>query len=111
MKGFRRWIAAYLWRRLAFYHLVAIFGTLVMVQLVVALLTMATSRAAPIPGTGTAGDLAPWVRFAGYLFGAALGTAPALVRTCGCHLGGHRLAVVGQTTVPAGADGAQDGRR
>ena len=26
MKGFRRWIAACLWRRLAFYHLAAIFG-------------------------------------------------------------------------------------
>ena len=79
MKGFRRWVAASLWRRLAFYHLVAIFGTLVMVQLVVAALTMATSRAAPIPGTGAVRDLAPWVRFAGYLFGAALGTVPALL--------------------------------
>jgi signal transduction histidine kinase len=79
MKALRRWIAAYLWRRLAFYHLVAIFCTLVMVQLVVALLTIATSRAAPIPGTGTARDLAPWVRFAGYLFGATLGTVPALL--------------------------------
>jgi len=79
MKGFRRWIAARLWWRLALYHLVAISGTLVIVQLVVAILTMATLRHAPIPGTGTAGDLAPWVRFAGYLFGAALGTAPALL--------------------------------
>jgi signal transduction histidine kinase len=64
---------------LAFYHLVAIFGTLVIVQLVVAILTVATSRPAPIPGTGTARDLAPWVRFVGYLFGAALGTVPALL--------------------------------
>jgi signal transduction histidine kinase len=79
MKGFRRWVAACLWRRLAFYHLVAIFGTLVMVQLIVAALTMATSGAAPVPGTGTVSDLAPWVRFAGYLFGAALGTVPALL--------------------------------
>jgi signal transduction histidine kinase len=79
MKGFRRWVAACLWRRLAFYHLVAIFGTLMMVQLVVATLTMATSRVAPIPGTGTLRDLAPWVRFVGYLFGAALGTVPALL--------------------------------
>ena len=79
MKGFRRWIAARLWRRLAFYHLVAIFGTLVMVQLIVAALTMATSGAAPVPGTSTVSDLAPWVRFAGYLFGAALGTVPALL--------------------------------
>jgi signal transduction histidine kinase len=79
MKGFRRWIAARLWRRLAFYHLVAIFGTLVMVQLVVAILTMATSRPPPIPGTGMARDVAPWVRFLGYLFGAALGTVPALL--------------------------------
>jgi signal transduction histidine kinase len=79
MKGFRRWIAARLWRRLAFYHLVAIFCTLVMVQLIVAALTLATPRAAPLPVTGTAGDLAPWVRFVGYAFGAALGTAPALL--------------------------------
>ncbi len=79
MKGFRRWVAASLWRRLAFYHLVAIFGTLMMVQLVVAALTMATSRAAPVPGTGTLRDLAPWVRLVGYLFGAALGTVPALL--------------------------------
>jgi signal transduction histidine kinase len=79
MKGFRRWVAACLWRRLAFYHLIAIFGTLVMVQLVVATLTMATSRAAPIPGADTVRDLAPWVRFVGYLFGAALGTVPALL--------------------------------
>jgi two-component system sensor histidine kinase BaeS len=79
MKRFRRWVAACLWRRLAFYHLVAIFGTLMMVQLVVAALTMATSRAAPFPGTDTVRDLAPWVRFVGYLFGAALGTVPALV--------------------------------
>jgi signal transduction histidine kinase len=79
MKGFRRWIAARLWRRLAFYHLVAIFCTLVIVQLIVAALTLATPRAAPLPVTGTAGDLAPWVRFVGYAFGAALGTAPALL--------------------------------
>jgi signal transduction histidine kinase len=79
MKGFRRWVAACLWRRLAFYHLVAIFGTLVMVQLVVAGLTMVTSRAAPISGADTVRDLAPWVRFAGCLFGAALGTVPALL--------------------------------
>jgi signal transduction histidine kinase len=79
MKGFRRWVAACLWRRLAFYHLVAIFGTLVMVQLIVAALTMATSGATPVPGTSTVSDLAPWVRFAGYLFGAALGTVPALL--------------------------------
>jgi signal transduction histidine kinase len=79
MKGFRRWVAACLWRRLAFYHLVAIFGTLLMVQLIVAALTMATSRAVPIPGTATVSDLAPWVRFVGYLFGAALGTVPALL--------------------------------
>jgi signal transduction histidine kinase len=79
MKGFRRWVAACLWRRLAFYHLVAIFGTLMLVQLVVAALTMATSRVAPVPGTDTVRDLAPWVRFFGYLFGAALGTVPALL--------------------------------
>jgi signal transduction histidine kinase len=79
MKGFHRWVVACLWRRLAFYHLVAIFGTLMMVQLVVAALTMATSRVAPVPGTGTLRDLAPWVRFVGYLFGAALGTVPALL--------------------------------
>jgi signal transduction histidine kinase len=79
MKRFRRWVAACLWRRLAFYHLVAIFGTLMMVQLSVAALTMATSRAAPIPGADTVRDLAPWVRFVGYLFGAALGTVPALL--------------------------------
>ncbi len=79
MKGFRRWIAARLWRRLAFYHLVAIFCTLVIVQLVVAIVTVATSPAAPIPGISTARDLTPWVRFVGYLFGATLGTAPALL--------------------------------
>jgi len=50
-----------------------------MVQLVVAALTMATSRVVPIPGTGTLRDLAPWVRFVGYLFGATLGTVPALL--------------------------------
>jgi signal transduction histidine kinase len=79
MKGFRRWVAACLWRRLALYHLVAIFGTLVMVQLIVAGLTMATSRAAPVPGTGAVRDLAPGVRSVGYLFGAALGIVPALL--------------------------------
>ncbi|MBN1641945.1 MAG: HAMP domain-containing histidine kinase [Anaerolineae bacterium] len=79
MKGLRRWIAARLWRRLAFYHLTAIFGTLVTVQLVVAALTKATSRAAPIPGARPAKDLAPGVRRVGYLFGATLGTAPALL--------------------------------
>jgi signal transduction histidine kinase len=78
MKGFRRWVAARLWRRLALYHLVAIFGTLVMVQLIVAGLTMATSRAARVAGAGAVRDLAPWVRFVGYLFGAALGIVPAL---------------------------------
>jgi len=79
MKGFRRWIAARLWRRLALTQLVAIFGTLVLVQLLVAALTMATSRAAPVPGAGTARELAAWVRLVGYLFGAALGTVPALL--------------------------------
>ncbi len=79
MKRFRYWVAACLWRRLAFYHLVATFGTLVTVQLIVAILTMATTRSVPIPGTGTARDLAPWLRFVGYLFGATLGTVPALL--------------------------------
>jgi signal transduction histidine kinase len=79
MKGFRHWIATRLWRRLAFYHLVTIFGTLVIVQLIVAILTRATSRRAPIPGTDTARDLAPRVRSAGYLSGATLGTAPSLL--------------------------------
>jgi len=79
MKGFRRWIAARLWRRLAFYHLVAIFCTLVTVQLVVAIVTITTSHAAPIPRVSTASDLTPWVRFVGYLFGATLGTVPALL--------------------------------
>jgi two-component system sensor histidine kinase BaeS len=79
MKGLRGWVAACLWRRLAFYHLVAIFGALMMVQLVVAALTMATSSAAPFPVSDTVRDLAPWVRFVGYLLGAALGTVPALL--------------------------------
>jgi signal transduction histidine kinase len=78
MSGFRRWIAARLWRRLAFYHLATIFGTLVMVQVIVAILTKAPSRRAPIPGTDTARDLPP-VRFAGHLSGATLGTAPSLL--------------------------------
>ncbi|MFN2109612.1 MAG: HAMP domain-containing protein, partial [Anaerolineae bacterium] len=79
MKGFRRWIAAYLWRRLAFYHLIAIFGTLVIVQLVIAILTMATTDAAPITGIGQARNLGLWMRFTSYLFGATLGTVPALL--------------------------------
>jgi signal transduction histidine kinase len=78
MMGFRRWVAACLWRRLAFYHLVAIFGTLVMVQLIVAGLNMATSRAAPVPGIGIVRFAEPWVRFVGYLFGSALGIVPSL---------------------------------
>jgi signal transduction histidine kinase len=75
MSRFRRWIAARLWRRLAFYHFAAIFGTLVIVQLVVTILTIANPRL----GTGTARDLAPLMHFAGYLFGATLGTVPALL--------------------------------
>jgi len=78
MKRLCRWIAARLWRRLAFYHLVAIFCTLVVVQLVVAILTVATPQVAPLPDAGTARDVS-WVRFVGYLFGATLGTVPALL--------------------------------
>jgi signal transduction histidine kinase len=79
MSRFRRWITARLWRRLVFYHLAAIFGTLVIVQLIVAILTKITSRRAPIPDTGTAGDQTSQVRSAGYQFSTTLGTVPSLL--------------------------------
>jgi signal transduction histidine kinase len=68
MIGFRHWIAVRLWRRLAFYHLAAIFGTLVIVQLAIAIF-----------GAGTTQELASQVPFASYLFGVTLGTVPALL--------------------------------
>jgi len=68
MIGFRRWIAVRLWRQLAFYHLAAIFSTLVIVQLAVAIFSAGTTR-----------ELGSQVTFASYLFGATLGTVPALL--------------------------------
>ncbi len=68
MIRFRRWIAVYLWRQLAFYHLAAIFATLVIVQLAIAIFGASTTR-----------ELASQVPFASYLYGATLGIVPALL--------------------------------
>jgi signal transduction histidine kinase len=79
MSGFRRWISVHLWRRLAFFHLAAIFGTLVIVQLIIAILTKITSRRTPKPDTNTAGDPMAQVRSYGHQFGTTLGTVPSLL--------------------------------
>ena len=51
MRGIRRWIAARLWRRLAFSHFAIIFITLLVLQLVVAgLVALAVRGTAPVEG-------------------------------------------------------------
>lgn len=81
MKRLYRWIVARLWRRLAFNHFVIIFATLLIVQIAVTVLTVATHGSAPIPRQETAEGLAPWLRFVSFVFGAAFGALPALLVT------------------------------
>ena len=73
MKRLRRWIAARLWRRLAFSHFVMIAATLWAVQVAGAVMVIvAGGTATPLEQR----NLALWVRF---LIGSGLGAGPALL--------------------------------